>query len=275
MFRAFDVHRRGKLTFQDVALGVHRANPTSPKSYLTEDEFFEMTDNLKMCESDGTLHLNGFKSVVLRKLRAYLQRRSAEAALFMQAPAEMEALLLNTKFLMVETHLMTEALIKQESLESRKQAASQHAPSPHPGVSHAHSSDVTMASDEAMARTGSIDKRPFFSNSFKNGEIFSSERSLIGSRDKCLPATPDSSGNSFAPSPTGGASQSLAGAQAETRIEIETFDVSGRPLDAGQCATRCTCQCSSAVRPRAPSPSHTRRRASLLFSVEMLTAHLD
>ena len=251
MFRAFDIHRRGKLTFQDVALGVHRANPTSLKSRLTEDEFFEMTDNLKMCESDGTLHLNGFKSVILRKLRAYLQRRSAEAALFMQAPAEMEALLLNTKFLMVETHLMTEALIKEEA---RKQGASQHAPSPHPGVPHVHSSDV------AMARTGSIEKRPFFSNSFKNGEIFSSERCLMESRDKHPPATPASSSNSLAPSPTGGTpqGQSLGGAQAEA--QIEDFDVTCHQLDTGQRATGCTC--SSAVRLCAPSPSRIRRRAS-------------
>ena len=237
MFRAFDVHRRGKLSFQDVALGVHRANPTSSDdSHLTEDDFFEMTDNLKMCESDGSLDLKSFKTVMLKKLRAYLQRRSAEAALFMQAPAEVEALLLNTKFLMVETHLMTEALIKEEA---RKEGLPQHA---HPAeMSHA----------------------AFCSGSFKNGGIFSSEKSLVESRDKCLPRALDISTNLISLSPVHGTtSQSLGAAKADAKAEdlTEGFDAAPPQLDTGHRATHCTC--SSAVRPCAPFPSRRHLRAS-------------
>ena len=45
--------------------------------------------------------------MILKRLRAYLQRKSAEAVLHMSNPVEVEALLLNSKFLMAATTLVS------------------------------------------------------------------------------------------------------------------------------------------------------------------------
>ena len=189
MFRAFDVEGRSMLSYQDMALGVHRASPMAT-NLLSEEEYFKMTENLGMCQSDGTLDLQGFKTVMLKQLRWYLQRRSAEAALYMQAPAEIESLLLNTKFLMVETHLMTEALL--------------NAPVPHPSESMPPGASWRSggasrwrapASTNHMQRAASLDADLLFSNSIKGGEIFLSESSGIETRERRLHGTPDSNGS--------------------------------------------------------------------------------
>lgn len=70
---------------------------------------------LSLCAESGTLLLpesqsldfTRFNIMILKRLRAYLQRKSAEAVLHMANPVEVEALLLNSKFLMVETTLIS------------------------------------------------------------------------------------------------------------------------------------------------------------------------
>ena len=253
MFHIFDVEGRNKLSYQDMALGVQRASPATSTTYLSEEDYFEMTENLAMCQSDGTLDLHGFKTVMLKKLRWYLQRRSAEAALYMQAPAEVEALLLNTKFLMVETHLMTEALLSSPAPrlnECMPPAASSR--------SAGGSRSLAPTSTNTMQRSASIENDLLFANSFKNGEIFASfksvsERSEIEPQAKRLPGTPDSNGSgvmTVCNAASGEASITGGAARAHAELGAEPPKLSGfKQVDAGTDAShKAPCQCCVVVR---------------------------
>ena len=87
--------------------GVHRSDPERSLR-LTEEDFYEITDSgtLLLPESQS-LDFTRFNIMMLKRLRAYLQRKSAEVVLHMSNPAEMEALLLSSKYLMVETSIIS------------------------------------------------------------------------------------------------------------------------------------------------------------------------
>jgi hypothetical protein len=87
--------------------GVHRSDPER-NLRLTEEDFYEITDSgtLLLPESQS-LDFTRFNIMMLKRLRAYLQRKSAEVVLHMSNPAEMEALLLSSKYLMVETSIIS------------------------------------------------------------------------------------------------------------------------------------------------------------------------
>lgn len=87
--------------------GVHRSDPERSLR-LTEEDFYELTDSgTLLCPESQSLDFTRFNIMMLKRLRAYLQRKSAEVVLHMTNPAEMEALLLSSKYLMVETSIIS------------------------------------------------------------------------------------------------------------------------------------------------------------------------
>jgi hypothetical protein len=123
VFRNLDIDRSGSISYVELMEGVHRSDPDSGLR-LTEEDFFEITDGGTLLSEGQVLDFTQFNIMILKRLRAYLQRKSAEAVLHMANPVEVEAMLLNSKFLMVETNLISNLV--QASAEMHVQSGTQN-----------------------------------------------------------------------------------------------------------------------------------------------------
>ena len=117
LFRLCDIDHGGSISrdelshglskFQSIYLDPFDHSPSGRIAALKHEDWSQLTQNELLCNSEGGLEFSTFRSLLLKNLRHFVQRKLANAVRLLANPLEVQASLLSQKYLLVSHILAT------------------------------------------------------------------------------------------------------------------------------------------------------------------------